>query len=571
MKSSLEIAQEHRSIPIEELAARIGLLSEELEPYGRYKAKVAPSVLDRLKDNPDGKLVCVTGMTPTRAGEGNTTTLIGLADALAAIGKHPVACLREPSVGPAFGVKGGAAGGGRAQAVPMEDLNLHFTGDIHAIGAANNLLAAMIDASILHGNPHRIDALQIPWRRAVDTNDRALRKITVGLKGRPNGYPRETGFDITAASEVMAIVAAARDLRDLRRRIARITAAYSHDRGTPVTAEDLGAAGAMTVLLKDALKPNLIQTLEGQPVLVHCGPFGNIDHGNSSLIADLVAMKLGDFVVTECGFGSDMGMEKFFNIVCRVGQLTPSAAVLVTTVRAITHHGGLPAAARADRQATLDAIAAGMANVRRHLEIIQAFGVPAVVAINHRADDRAEELELIKRLALEAGATAAVISDAFAQGGAGAAELARGRRRCMPAHEQLSSAVRRRTADRGQDQDDRNQGLRGGRRVLLSRGGAQDRPVHGRRIGPAARVRRKDPPLAVGRPVAAECPHRLHAPGPRHQGLHRRRLARPVVRRDHADARAGRSTRGHGRRHRHAGPNCRPVLSAFEQHRWRLE
>ena len=424
MKSSLEIAQEHRSIPIEELAARIGLLSEELEPYGRYKAKVAPSVLDRLKDNPDGKLVCVTGMTPTRAGEGNTTTLIGLADALAAIGKHPLACLREPSVGPAFGVKGGAAGGGRAQAVPMEDLNLHFTGDIHAIGAANNLLAAMIDASILHGNPHRIDALQIPWRRAVDTNDRALRKITVGLKGRPNGYPRETGFDITAASEVMAIVAAARDLRDLRRRIARITAAYSHDRGTPVTAEDLGAAGAMTVLLKDALKPNLIQTLEGQPVLVHCGPFGNIDHGNSSLIADLVAMKLGDFVVTECGFGSDMGMEKFFNIVCRVGQLTPSAAVLVTTVRAITHHGGLPAAARADRQATLDAIATGMANVRRHLEIIQAFGVPAVVAINHRADDRAEELELIKRLALEAGATAAVISDAFAQGGAGAAELA---------------------------------------------------------------------------------------------------------------------------------------------------
>ncbi len=297
-------------------------------------------MLDRLKDRPDGKLICVTGMTPTKAGEGKTTTLVGLTQGLGVIGKNPVACLREASVGPVFGIKGGAAGGGLTQVVPMEDLNLHFTGDIHAIGAANNLLAAMIDASILHGNPHKIDALRIGWRRAVDMNDRALRQIAVGLGGRANGYPRETGFDITAASEVMAIMAVSRDLQDLRRRIARITAAYSFDGAKAITAEDLGAAGAMTVLLKDAIKPNLVQTLEGQPVLMHCGPFANIAHGNNSLIADLIGMKLGDYVVTESGFGSDMGMEKFFDIVCRFGKLTPSAAVLVTTVRAIKHHAG---------------------------------------------------------------------------------------------------------------------------------------------------------------------------------------------------------------------------------------
>jgi formate--tetrahydrofolate ligase len=424
MKSSLEIAQEHQLIPIETLAQRIGLLPEEVEPYGRYKAKVSLSILDRLKARPDTKLVCVTGMTPTRSGEGNTTTLVGLTGGLGVIGKKPIACLREASVGPVFGVKGGAAGGGRAQVVPMEDLNLHFTGDIHAIGAANNLLAAMIDASILHGNPHKIDALRIPWRRAVDMNDRALRKVTVGLKGRSNGYPRETGFDITAASEVMAIMAVARDLHDLRKRISQITAAYSHDGGNPVTAEDLQAAGAMTVLLKEALKPNLVQTLDGQPVMVHCGPFGNTDHGNNSLVADLIAMRLGDYVVTESGFGSDMGMEKFFDIVCRFGGLTPSAAVLVTTVRAVKHHGGVAEDPRVDRRASLNAIKVGIANVRRHLRIIESFGVPAVVAINRRAGDTTEEVELVKRLALEAGAYAAEVTDGFARGGVGAVELA---------------------------------------------------------------------------------------------------------------------------------------------------
>ncbi len=424
MKSSLEIAQEAVLEPIDQIASAAGLEPDEIEPYGRYKAKVSLSVLDRLKDRPDGKLICVTGMTPTKAGEGKTTTLVGLTQGMGVIGRNPVACLREASLGPVFGIKGGAAGGGLTQVVPMEDLNLHFTGDIHAIGAANNLLAAMIDASILHGNTHKIDALRIGWRRAVDMNDRALRQIAVGLGGRANGYPRETGFDITAASEVMAILAVSRGLKDLRQRISRITAAYSYDGAKPITAEDLGAAGAMTVLLKDAIKPNLVQTLEGQPVLMHCGPFANIAHGNNSLVADLIGMKLGDYVVTESGFGSDMGMEKFFDIVCRFGKLTPSAAVLVTTVRAIKHHSGIADDPRIERAASLHALEVGFANVRRHLQTITTFGVPAVVAVNRRPGDTNEEVELVKRLAVEAGAFAAEANEGFTKGGAGAADLA---------------------------------------------------------------------------------------------------------------------------------------------------
>jgi formate--tetrahydrofolate ligase len=424
MKSSLEIAQEAELEPIVSLAERIGLESEEIDPYGRYKAKVSLGVIDRLKETQDGKLICVAGMTPTRAGEGKTTTLIGLAQGLGVIGKRSVACLREPSLGPVFGVKGGAAGGGLSQVVPMEDLNLHFTGDIHAIGAANNLLAAMLDASILHGNPHKIDALRVDWRRAVDMNDRALRRIAVGLGGRPNGYPRETGFDITAASEVMAVMAVARDLHDLRRRLGEITVAHSYDGGRPITAEDLGAAGAMTVLLKEALKPNLIQTLEGQPCLMHCGPFANIAHGNNSLVADLIGMKLGEYVVTESGFGSDMGMEKFFDIVCRFGGLTPSASVLVTTVRAIKHHGGIADDPRVDAAEGRRAIEVGMANVRRHLQIVAQFGVPCVVAVNRRPGDIDEEVELVRQLALEAGAFGAEVNEGFTKGGIGTADLA---------------------------------------------------------------------------------------------------------------------------------------------------
>ncbi|MET0972467.1 MAG: formate--tetrahydrofolate ligase, partial [Thermoleophilaceae bacterium] len=400
MKSSLEIAQEAELLPIETIAERSGLTPDEFEPYGRFKAKVSLDVLERMHDVPDGKIVCVAGVTPTKAGEGKTTTAVGLTQGLGHIGKDPLLCLREPSLGPVFGIKGGAAGGGMTQVVPMEDLNLHFTGDIHAVGAANNLLAALLDASILHGNPHKIDALRVDWKRALDMNDRALREITIGQGGRANGYPRESGFDITAASEVMAILAVARDLHDLRERLGAITVAHSFDGGKPVTAEDLGAAGAMTVLLKDALKPNLIQTLEGQPCLMHAGPFANIAHGNSSLVADLIGQKLGDYVVTESGFGSDMGMEKFIDIVCRAGGLVPSAIVMVATVRALKHHGGLGDDPRAGKGEAMAAIEAGMANVARHLGIVREFGLPAVVAVNRRPEDGDEEVELVTRLAV---------------------------------------------------------------------------------------------------------------------------------------------------------------------------
>ena len=416
LPSSLEIAQAAKLQPIAELAAQIGLQPDEVELYGRYKAKVSLGVRDRLRDRPDAKLVCVTAITPTKAGEGKTTTSVSLTQGLGKIGKQPVLCLREASLGPVFGIKGGAAGGGYAQVVPMEDLNLHFTGDINAIGAANNLLAAMLEAHILHNNALQIDPLSVTWRRCVDINDRALRNIVIGLGGRANGYVRESGFDITAASEVMAIVAVARDLQDLRRRLGAITVGYTFD-GEPVTAEQLRAAGAMTVLLKDALKPNLVQTLEGQPAFVHCGPFANIAHGNNSLVADLVALKLGDYVVTESGFGSDMGMEKFLDIVCRVGDLRPSAIVLVTTVRALKHHGG-------DPDGGSEAIEAGGANMHCHLQNINGFGLKAVVAVNRFPADTDGELELVRRLALEGGAHAAELNEAFERGGDGAAALA---------------------------------------------------------------------------------------------------------------------------------------------------
>jgi formate--tetrahydrofolate ligase len=422
--SSLEIAQQAELQPIGDIAESIGLRPQEIEPYGRYKAKINLAALDRLSSTAQGKLICISGMTPTRAGEGKTTTAVSLTEGLGAIGRRPVLCLREPSLGPVFGIKGGAAGGGWAQVVPMEDLNLHFTGDIHAIGAANNLLAAMLDASILHGNPHKIDALRVTWRRAVDINDRALRQITIGLGGRVNGYPRETGFDITAASEVMGIVAVCRDLVDLRRRLGEITVGYSFDGARPVTAQDLNAAGAMTVLLKHAIKPNLIQTLEGQPCLMHCGPFANIAHGNSSLLASLMGLHLGDYVVTESGFGSDMGMEKLFDIVCRGGQLRPSCVVLVCTVRALKHHGGLQVGSDSDSARGMAAIVLGSSNLKRHLGIVNEFGVPCVVAVNRHPGDTDEEVDLVRKLALEYGANGAEVNDAFTRGGNGATDLA---------------------------------------------------------------------------------------------------------------------------------------------------
>ena len=416
MQSSLEIAQAATLRPIADVAEEAGIEPDELELYGRYKAKVDLAILDRLADRPDGKIVNVTAITPTPPGEGKTTTSVSLVQGLGALGRRPVLAIREASLGPVFGIKGGAAGGGHAQVVPMEDLNLHFTGDLHAITAANNLLAALIDAHRLHGNRLRIDPLTVSWKRCMDMNDRSLRDIVTGLGGRVNGYPRQTGFDITAASEVMAVVAVARDLHDLRERLGRITIGETYD-GEPISAEQIGAAGAMTVLLKDALKPNLVQTLEGQPAFVHCGPFANIAHGNNSLVADRVGLKLGEYLVTESGFASDMGMEKFFDITCRIGGLRPSAVVLVATVRALKHHGG-------DVDGGTAELERGAANMERHIANIRRFGLDAVVAVNKFPGDTAEELGLVRRLALDCGAYAAEVNTAFEQGGKGATALA---------------------------------------------------------------------------------------------------------------------------------------------------
>jgi formate--tetrahydrofolate ligase len=416
MRSSLEIAQDATLRPITDVAADAGIEEDELEQYGRHKGKVDLSILDRLADRPDGKIVNVTAITPTPAGEGKTTTSVSLTQGLGALGRKAVLAIREASLGPVFGVKGGAAGGGYAQVVPMEDLNLHLTGDLHAITAANNLLAALIDAHLLHGNELRIDPLSISWRRCMDMNDRSLRDIVTGLGGRVNGYPRQTGFDITAASEIMGLVAVARDLGDLRARLGRITIGHTFE-GEPVTAEDLKAAGSMAVLLKEVLKPNLVQTLEGQPAFVHCGPFANIAHGNNSLVADRVGLKLGEYLVTESGFGSDMGMEKFFDITCRIGGLRPSAVVLVATVRALKHHGG-------NIQGGMAEIEGGSANLARHIGIVKHFGLNAVVGVNKFPTDTPEELELVRRLAIQHGAYAAEINTAFEQGGKGATALA---------------------------------------------------------------------------------------------------------------------------------------------------
>jgi formate--tetrahydrofolate ligase len=422
LKSSLEIAQEAVLRPIMDVALEMGLEEDEVDLYGKYKAKISLSAIDRLKDRPDAKIVCVSAITPTKAGEGKTTTSVSLTQGLGAIGKNPVLCLREPSLGPIFGIKGGAAGGGLTQVVPMEDLNLHFTGDFHAIAAANNMLAAFVDRHIFYGNECKIAPHGVSWRRAVDMNDRNLRNIVTGLGGPTHGIPRETGFDIVAASEIMAIMGMATSLQDLRRRVGAITVAYNVD-GAPVTAEQMGCAGAMTVLLKDALKPNLIQTLEGQPCFMHIGPFGNIAHGNSSVIADLAGKKLGDYLITEAGFGSDLGMEKFMDIVCRAGGFGPSAVVIVATAKALKHHAGMtdPNASAADN---LKAIEEGGKNLERHILNAKEFGVPCVVAANRFPGDTDDEVALVQKLGLEYGAHAAVLNEGFTKGGAGASEMA---------------------------------------------------------------------------------------------------------------------------------------------------
>ncbi len=552
LPSSLEIAQSATLRPIGELAEEAGLLPDEVELYGRYKAKIDLSVLDRLAGRPDGKLVNVTAITPTKAGEGKTTTAVSLTQGLGHIGKSPVLCLREASLGPVFGIKGGAAGAGLAQVVPMEDMNLHFTGDIHAIGAANNLLAAMLEAHILHNAKPYIDPLSISWRRCVDINDRALRDIAVGLGGRANGYVRQTGFDITAASEVMAIVAVARDLHDLRARLGAITVGSTFE-GEPVTAEQLRAAGAMTVLLKDTIKPNLVQTLEGQPAFVHCGPFANIAHGNNSLVADRVALKLGDYVVTESGFGSDMGMEKFFDIVCRVGGIRPSATVLVATVKALKHHGD-------DPDGGLDAVERGAANMIRHLGIIREFGLNAVVALNRFPDDSDEEIELVRKLALENGAYAAETNLGVDPGRRGRLGARRGRRGGRRRAELVRLRLRARLADRAEDRGDREAGLRRRRDLRAEDGAGQDPPVQPGRLRQAPDLHGEDAPLALARHGADERADRVHGHDPRHPRLHRRGLARRALRRHADDAGAQREPGRVQRRHRRGGPHGWPLL-----------
>lgn len=419
MLSDIEIAQAAKMQPITEIAANLGLQGEDVIPYGHYKAKLNHKLAKA--DKPEGKLILVTAISPTPAGEGKTTTSVGLADAMNALGKKTMLCLREPSLGPVFGIKGGAAGGGYAQVVPMEDINLHFTGDIHAIGAANNLLAAMLDNHIQQGNALGIDVKRITWRRCVDMNDRQLRSIVDGLGGRMQGVPREDGFDITVASEVMAVLCLASDIPDLKARLGRIVVGYTYD-DAPVTAADLKAAGAMAALLKDALKPNLVQTLEHTPALIHGGPFANIAHGCNSVTATRMALKLGDYAITEAGFGADLGAEKFLDIKCRMAGLKPDAVVVVATVRALKHHGG---AARAELgREDLAALERGLPNLLQHVDNIKnVFGLPCVVAINAFPTDTAAELKLVEEKCRELGVSVA-LSEVWAKGGAGGTALA---------------------------------------------------------------------------------------------------------------------------------------------------
>ncbi|MDO9557497.1 MAG: formate--tetrahydrofolate ligase [Coriobacteriia bacterium] len=430
MKSDLEIAQEATLRPIIEVAAEIGICEDYLELYGKYKAKVSLDVLDALADRPQGRYVDVTAINPTPLGEGKTVTTVGLGQALKHIGKKVITCIRQPSLGPVFGIKGGAAGGGYSQVIPMEDFNLHLTGDVHAVSIANNLLAAYIDNHLHHGNQLDIDPYSITWRRVVDLNDRALRNVVVGLGGKLDGPPRETGFDIAVASEVMAVLAMASSLQDMRARLGRIVIGMNRS-GNPVTAQDLKCAGAMTVLMRDAIKPNLMQNLEGGAVFVHAGPFANIAQGNNSIIADRIALALADYVVTESGFGADMGAEKFLNIKCRASGLRPDCAVIVATVRALKAHSGrfeVTPGKPLDERLTcedLESLAEGIGNLEKHVENMKSFGIPVVAVVNHFPTDTDAEHDFIKEHALAAGADFAVSHRLHAGGGVGGEDLAR--------------------------------------------------------------------------------------------------------------------------------------------------
>ena len=421
MLSDIEIAQKAHMLPITEVAAKLGIGEEDIELYGRYKAKLSMDLIKRVQDNPDGKLILVTAITPTPAGEGKSTTTVGLAQGLAKIGQKVIVALREPSLGPCMGIKGGAAGGGYSQVVPMEDINLHFTGDFHAITSAHMLLAAMLDNHIQQGNALNIDPRRIVWKRVVDMNDRELRNIVVGLGGKAHGVPRQDGFDITVASEVMAILCLATGLHDLKERLSKIIVAYDYS-GNPITAGMLKAQGAMAALLKDAVKPNLVQTLENVPAIIHGGPFANIAHGCNSVMATKTALKLADYTITEAGFGADLGAEKFFDIKCRYAGLKPDAVVLVATVRALKMHGGVPKTDLATPD--VEAVKRGLVNLEKHIENIKQYGLPLVVAINAFAQDTPEELEAIRSHCAAHGVNVA-LSEVFAKGGEGGIELAK--------------------------------------------------------------------------------------------------------------------------------------------------
>ena len=421
MKTDVQIAQEAKMLPIKDVAAKLGISEDEIVNYGKYKAKVSLDVFKRLEDKPDGKLILVTAINPTPAGEGKTTTNIGLSMGLNRIGKTAITALREPSLGPSFGVKGGAAGGGYSQVVPMEDINLHFTGDFHAITTSNNLISALLDNHIQQGNALGIDPRRVVWKRVLDMNDRALRNIVIGLGGKPNGMPREDGFDITVASEIMAIFCLSSDLEDLKERVANIIVAYKFD-GSPVFVRDLKAQGAVALLMKDAIAPNLVQTLENTPALIHGGPFANIAHGCNSMLATKLGLKLAEYTVTEAGFGADLGAEKFFDIKARFGNLKPDAAVIVATVRALKHHGGVK---KEDwGKENFELLAKGFENLEKHIENVNKFGVPAIVAFNKFPTDTDAELDFVIKKCEALGATA-VVSEVWGKGGAGGEELAK--------------------------------------------------------------------------------------------------------------------------------------------------
>ncbi len=566
--SDLEIARSVKPRPIVDVARDLGLADDEIELYGPTKAKVTLEAIRRLEaERPRGKYVVVTAITPTPLGEGKSTTTVGLAQGLNAIGRKAAVCIRQPSLGPVFGIKGGAAGGGYSQVIPMEDFNLHLTGDVHAIGAAHNLAGAFLDNSLHHKNPLGIDPQGILWPRVLDISDRALRHVIIGLGGREDGVPRETEFVITVGSEVMAVLALATDLQDLRARLGRIVLATTTD-GKPVTAEDVGVAGSMAVLLKDALKPNLLQTLEGGPAFVHAGPFANIAHGNNSIIADRLALVTNDIVCTEAGFGADMGAEKFFDIKCRASGLSPDAAVVVATVRALKMHGGVGKIVAgkpldpALLEENVEAVRLGAQNLAKQIENVTIFGIPAVVAINSFPTDTPAEVEAIREVALAAGARAAVVATHFPDGGKGATDLAEA---VWDATHDGSADFQLlypgRDAAGRQDPHHRHQDLRWGRRGVHAGGAQVAQAVRGPRLRPPAHLHGQDAVLAQPRCGAQEPPDRLHGPDPRDPAVGRCRVHHPDLRRDADDAGPAVATGRREDRHRRRREHRRAVLA----------